>query len=444
MDSSINLIRQILPSSNNQTKLHRHTQNSNKRHKSDKNRNDNINHTSLESILGSFSSKSLVDDTLDSLLSSSSRNSHGRIKHLHHNNKDSVKDSTTKKVNSNDPILSQPDAIDPVGHSIINNFSSSLNDVYKSLIFFYCNLHKITCPTPVITEFHASRSSRGKKRNVSYGGHGHWSACINIPHHENPLLKNAVANTLNTHHAISIRVTSTSKKNVIDRVWKVLASKIAVLMKESELSMFRDISLSPRQRIRKILDDPITIDIDDASLEKVESHLNSLENLKAFENVTQLDRPQNTMQVKAPLTNQPPRQMVKKNNINFEPPPELYKNKSLPMFNHYSEIMRAIENNPVVILSAETGAGKTTQLPQFILAHAAANVERPSGTSVQGSSSPVNIIVTQPRRIAAISVAQRVASERGEVIGKNSAIGYQVRFEEKRPSASSSGGGQAS
>jgi HrpA-like RNA helicase len=49
------------------------------------------------------------------------------------------------------------------------------------------------------------------------------------------------------------------------------------------------------------------------------------------------------------------------------------------------------------------------------------------------SKPPVKVIVTQPRRIAAISVAHRVAQERGEVIGRNSAIGYQVRFEDSKP-----------
>lgn len=46
----------------------------------------------------------------------------------------------------------------------------------------------------------------------------------------------------------------------------------------------------------------------------------------------------------------------------------------------------------------------------------------------QGNASLCNIICTQPRRISAISVAQRVADERGEILGKES-IGYQIRLE---------------
>lgn len=61
--------------------------------------------------------------------------------------------------------------------------------------------------------------------------------------------------------------------------------------------------------------------------------------------------------------------------------------------------------------------GKTTQIPQFIL-----------DASLQGSPSRVaNIICTQPRRISAISVAERVAKERTERIGLT--VGYQIRLE---------------
>ncbi|KAI9092700.1 P-loop containing nucleoside triphosphate hydrolase protein [Phlyctochytrium arcticum] len=116
----------------------------------------------------------------------------------------------------------------------------------------------------------------------------------------------------------------------------------------------------------------------------------------------------------------------------IEIPQELLKNE-LPIFTKYQEIMAAIESNPVTILSAETGAGKTTQLPQFILSHIAQ--ERKFLQNDPARPAPANIVVTQPRRIAAISVAQRVASERGEVIGRRSNVGYQVRFDDKRPTS---------
>lgn len=74
----------------------------------------------------------------------------------------------------------------------------------------------------------------------------------------------------------------------------------------------------------------------------------------------------------------------------------------------------------MLVVSGETGCGKTTQLPQFILEEEISNL-RGAGC---------NIICTQPRRISAISVAARIASERGENLGET--IGYQIRLEAKR------------
>lgn len=73
-----------------------------------------------------------------------------------------------------------------------------------------------------------------------------------------------------------------------------------------------------------------------------------------------------------------------------------------------------------MVVSGETGCGKTTQLPQFILE------EEISG--LRGAD--CNIICTQPRRISAISVAARISSERGENLGET--VGYQIRLESKR------------
>ena len=63
------------------------------------------------------------------------------------------------------------------------------------------------------------------------------------------------------------------------------------------------------------------------------------------------------------------------------------------------------------------GCGKTTQVAQFILDN---EIE-------QGRGSITNIACTQPRRISAISVAERVAAERGEILGDS--VGFQIRLE---------------
>ncbi|KAM9845216.1 ATP-dependent RNA helicase A isoform 1-T2 [Aulostomus maculatus] len=98
----------------------------------------------------------------------------------------------------------------------------------------------------------------------------------------------------------------------------------------------------------------------------------------------------------------------------------------LPVKHFEEEIMEAISTNSVVIIRGATGCGKTTQVPQYIL----------DRFIKSGRASDCNIVVTQPRRISAVSVAERVAFERGEDLGKS--CGYSVRFESilPRPHAS--------
>ncbi|EDW97399.1 probable ATP-dependent RNA helicase spindle-E [Drosophila yakuba] len=78
----------------------------------------------------------------------------------------------------------------------------------------------------------------------------------------------------------------------------------------------------------------------------------------------------------------------------------LNRDKNLPIYAKREEILAAINANPVVILKGETGCGKTTQVPQYILDEG------------YKSGKYCNIVVTQPRRIAAISIANRVCQER--------------------------------
>ena len=79
------------------------------------------------------------------------------------------------------------------------------------------------------------------------------------------------------------------------------------------------------------------------------------------------------------------------------------------------EIKYAIQNNQVTIICGETGSGKTTQIPQICLE---------LGRGVAGL-----IGHTQPRRLAARSVAERIAEELHSEIGQ--AVGYKVRFNDK-------------
>ncbi|KAL8265856.1 hypothetical protein R6Q59_003200 [Mikania micrantha] len=90
---------------------------------------------------------------------------------------------------------------------------------------------------------------------------------------------------------------------------------------------------------------------------------------------------------------------------------------SLPAFKEKERLLQAIAQNQVVIISGETGCGKTTQLPQYILE---SEIE-------SGRGAFCNILCTQPRRISAMAVADRVSSERGEPLGES--VGYKVRLE---------------
>uniref|UniRef100_A0A672ZQ87 RNA helicase n=1 Tax=Sphaeramia orbicularis TaxID=375764 RepID=A0A672ZQ87_9TELE len=91
--------------------------------------------------------------------------------------------------------------------------------------------------------------------------------------------------------------------------------------------------------------------------------------------------------------------------------------RSLPVFERQEEIVQLIRENRVVLVVGETGSGKTTQIPQFLLDDCSRNGE------------PCRIFCTQPRRLAAIAVAERVAAERGECVGQT--VGYHIRLENR-------------
>jgi HrpA-like RNA helicase len=92
---------------------------------------------------------------------------------------------------------------------------------------------------------------------------------------------------------------------------------------------------------------------------------------------------------------------------------------NLPMSQHSAAVLEMISNNTYSIVVGATGSGKTTQVPQLILDDAIA----------KGEGGFCDIICTQPRRIAATSVAQRVAEERGQRLQEQ--IGHHVRFDVK-------------
>ena len=86
----------------------------------------------------------------------------------------------------------------------------------------------------------------------------------------------------------------------------------------------------------------------------------------------------------------------------------------LPIYTCKDELMRVIRDNPVVVIVGETGSGKTTQLTQYLME--------------EGYGKLGLIGCTQPRRVAAMSVAKRVSEEFGCQLGQE--VGYNIRFED--------------
>jgi ATP-dependent helicase HrpA len=95
--------------------------------------------------------------------------------------------------------------------------------------------------------------------------------------------------------------------------------------------------------------------------------------------------------------------------------PQLKFDPALPICAKKEEIIAQIKSQQVVIVSGETGSGKTTQIPKFCLA---------AGLGIDGV-----IGCTQPRRIAAITVSQRIAQELDQPLGQS--VGYKIRFCDK-------------
>ena len=90
-------------------------------------------------------------------------------------------------------------------------------------------------------------------------------------------------------------------------------------------------------------------------------------------------------------------------------------NPELPIVAKKDQIINALQNNKVVIISGATGSGKTTQIPKLCME---------AGRGISG-----RIGCTQPRRIAAITVASRIAEELGQELGRS--VGYKIRFDNR-------------
>ena len=87
---------------------------------------------------------------------------------------------------------------------------------------------------------------------------------------------------------------------------------------------------------------------------------------------------------------------------------------SLPIYKLKDDLIQAVNENQVLVVIGETGSGKTTQITQYL--------------AEEGYTARGKIGCTQPRRVAAMSVAKRVAEEFGCQLGEE--VGYAIRFED--------------
>ncbi|GAA5864209.1 hypothetical protein JCM8547_001293 [Rhodosporidiobolus lusitaniae] len=92
--------------------------------------------------------------------------------------------------------------------------------------------------------------------------------------------------------------------------------------------------------------------------------------------------------------------------------------KKLPVHQQAADFLKMFQENQFTVLSGETGSGKTTQIPQYVAYSDLPHLRRPG----------LQVACTQPRRVAAMSVAKRVADEMDVSLGEE--VGYSIRFED--------------
>ena len=90
---------------------------------------------------------------------------------------------------------------------------------------------------------------------------------------------------------------------------------------------------------------------------------------------------------------------------------------ALPAYEARSAVLEAVASRQALVLCGETGCGKSTQVPQYLLEAAIES----------GVGAACTVLIAQPRRVAAVALAERVAAERGEAVGET--VGYSIRHE---------------
>ncbi|KAJ3380938.1 ATP-dependent DNA/RNA helicase dhx36, partial [Entophlyctis sp. JEL0112] len=312
----------------------------------------------------------------------------------------------------------------------------------KAFLDYYVRRFGLSAPTEKTEEVIVQgKFKKGKGKGKGKATSSKWIARLSLPAHRlnststtlSPNSESEIVESTNADvAAIHIKAAANTRKEALLRATKLFTEHLLASINRQILEEFVEFATPIKVKVQQMISKPAIISIESSLLDAAEKLIAELTSRSAFQ-LTSAARSDQSMQSNFGLGRQKhvsivfPR--VHRNSSKIDPrsiatPSELDRAKDLPIYNYYADIMAAIDNNSVTIISAATGAGKTTQLPSFILAyHKWKNETFPDSNPI-----PPNVIVTQPRRIAATSVAQRIAKERNETIGKDSAIGYNVRF----------------
>ncbi|KAJ3116668.1 hypothetical protein HK100_001000 [Physocladia obscura] len=307
---------------------------------------------------------------------------------------------------------------------------------HAAFLEYYTKRFSVPPPQQKHVEFQSFDGGKGKKGRGGLGSKK-WSTMVTIPTHS-IVIENKQPVEI---EKITVKGIATARRKSEERAIFLLTEHLLAKMDECVIADFIDFATPLKTKIQQVTAKSTTVTIPEDILQNAESLFAQLKKSNAFnlfdadDENAKGDLDDGFLGRKPHSVTNVPKIVKKTDPSGIVTPPDLNKSKDLPMYNYFAKVMAAIDNNPVTIISASTGAGKTTQLPQFILSYFKhyQKREKMSPFSRETFVRPPNVIVTQPRRIAAISVAQRVAKERGESIGKDSAIGYNVRFQTMSP-----------
>jgi hypothetical protein len=243
----------------------------------------------------------------------------------------------------------------PAPHSS-TRLPSSIEDNIRKYVNFYCSRFKLAIPQP----------APHQQRNVGYTSHrarkpkqimGDWECRLEVPRH-------VTLDGTEQGPIIGIGY-GKSKKDCVPRAWEDLCSRLLVLSPQVLVDQFISYATPFKKRLQEMLAVPVRVEVSEAAVARLEAVLSEMREKRAF--MIPKDGMDGREHGNLPLllgsgdSNGGPRfprpaRFLSPRDLVV--PSALNQSKDLPMYSYYSAIIAAVENNPVVILSAETGAGK--------------------------------------------------------------------------------------